>query len=339
MSRILVISALLLCWCSALLMADEVYMVNGDRITGKVKTMQGGKLTIESDLAGTLTVDIAKVATIQTTEAVEVHLQDGTAFNKPLIKSDSGKFSFQGDQTLKAQEFNIASIDSINPPVPQWHGDISGALVRTHGNTSIYNTSASINLIKRTDRDRTLISTDYFYSKQKDPDTGDDEVTQDEWKMRGKYDYFFSKKLFGYLEGRYERDRIAELQRRVIVGGGVGYQWIESADLNFWTGAGIASRYEAYYNETPSDSQLSAQVGYHLDKKLSKPLMFIHDLTYYPGLEKFSDYFLTTSAEFRAQLTSLIFTNFRAVLDYDATPAIGKGHTDVKYILGVGMKF
>jgi len=335
----IIFSVFCLCWCSAVLIADEVYMVNGDRITGKVKNVQDGKLTIESDLAGTLTIDISKVATIQTASAIEVHLKDGTSFNKPVNKSETGRFAVQGDATLKTQDFNVASIVSINPAKPQWHGDLSGAIVRTHGNTSIYNASGSINLLKREENDRTLLSIDYFYTKQKNPDTGEKEVTQDQWKMRGKYDYFFNKKLFGFLEARYERDRIALLQRRVIIGGGIGYQWVESADLNFWTGAGIASRYEAYYNATPSDSQVSAQVGYHLDKRLAKPLTFIHDLTYYPGLETFSDYFLTTSAEFRYKLTELIFTNFRAILDYDASPAIGRGNTDVKYILGAGMKF
>jgi hypothetical protein len=46
--------------------------------------------------------------------------------------------------------------------------------------------------------------------------------------MRGKYDYFFTKKAFGFIDARYEKDRIAELERRVVVGVGGGYQWVES---------------------------------------------------------------------------------------------------------------
>jgi putative salt-induced outer membrane protein YdiY len=327
---------------SAPLVADEVYLTNGDRITGKVNTLADGKLTVESDLAGKLTIDINNVATFKTNEPIEIQLKDGTAFKKQISKAETGRFAVGGDQTLKAQDFNVAAIVAINPPVkeePKWHGDISGALVSTHGNTNINTQSLSIHLNKRTENDRSLLSTDYLYGKQKNSTTGEKEVTQDEWKMRGKYDYFFSKKAFGFLEGRYERDRIAELQRRVVVGAGAGYQWVESEPFNFSTEAGIASRYETYYNETPSSSQLSAQVGYHLDKKLNKTLTFINDLTYYPAFEKFSDYYLTTTAELRAKVTELIFTNFKVVFDYDATPAEGKGNTDVKYIFGVGVTF
>jgi putative salt-induced outer membrane protein YdiY len=342
MQRMIIVAIICLTWMSVPLVADEVYLTNGDRITGKVKTFADGKLTIESDLAGTITVGLSNIATLKTSQPVEVHLSDGTSFKKQISRAETGRFAVEGDQTLKAQDFNVAAIVAINPPVkeePKWHGDISGALISTHGNTNINTQSLSINLNKRTEKDRSLLSTDYLYGKQRNSTTGEKEVTQDEWKMRGKYDYFFTKKAYGFLEGRYERDRIAELQRRVVVGAGAGYQWVESEPFNFSTEAGIASRYETYYNETPSSSQLSLQVGYHLDKKLNKTLTFINDLTYYPAFEQFSDYYLTTTAELRAKVTELIFANFKVVFDYDATPAEGKGNTDVKYIFGVGVTF
>ncbi len=342
MQRTILVAIVCIGCLSAPLVADEVYLVNGDRITGKVTTLAEGKLTIESDLAGKLTIDINNVATFKTSEPVEIQLKDGTAFKKQISKAETGRFAVEGDQTLKAQDFSIAAVVAINPPVkeePKWHGSISGALVSTHGNTNINTQSLSVDLTKRTENDRSLLSTAYLYGKQKNTTTGEKEVTQDEWKMRGKYDYFFTKKAFWFLEGRYERDRVAELQRRVVVGAGAGYQWVESEPFNFSTEIGLASRYETYYNQTDSSSQLSVQAGYHLDKKLNKTLTFINDLTYYPAFEKFSDYYLTTTAELRAKVTELIFTNFKVVFDFDSTPAEDKGKTDVKYILGVGVSF
>jgi hypothetical protein len=84
---------------------------------------------------------------------------------------------------------------------------------------------------------------------------------------------------------------------------------------------------------------MSVQLGYHLDKELTKVLTFINDLTYYPSLGNASDYFLTTTGELRAKITEKFFTNFKVEFDFDSTPAEGKGKTDVKYILGVGMNF
>jgi putative salt-induced outer membrane protein YdiY len=328
--------------CTAQLIADEVYLVNGDRITGKVTTLADNKLTVESDMAGKLVIDLNNVTTFNTNAPVEIQLKDGTSFKKQISKAETGRFAIENDQTLKSQDFNVASIVVINPPPkeePKWHGDISGALISTHGNSKNLAESFSAALTRRSAIDRTLLSFDYYYQKQEDKDTGESEKTQDQWKARGKYDYFFGKKLYGFIDTRYERDAIAELQRRVLIGAGAGYQWVESEPFNFSTDAGIATRYESYYNDTDSSSQMTAQFGYHLDKKLAKNLTFINDLTYYPAFEKFSDYYLTTTAELRAQVTEVIFTNFKVVFDYDATPAEGQGNTDVKYILGVGVKF
>ncbi len=342
MHRLVLIMVVCVSFVVGSAVADEVYLVNGDRISGNIKHLVNGKLTLESELAGTVTIDLANIKTIRSDSPIVVNLNDGTSFNQKIVESDPGKIGIAGDQKLKAQSFNVADINSINPPpkpVPAWHGDISGAIVSTHGNTAIDTQNFSANLSKRTENDRTTLSASYIRGEQKDPTTGEQEITQDEWKMRGKYDYFFTKKAFGFLDGRYERDRIAELDRRVVIGGGLGYQWVESEPFNFSTEAGVASVYEKYNTQTDSTSQLSGQVGYHLDKKLNDTFTFINDLTYYPGFEKFSDYLLTTTAEIRAKMTEQFFTNFKVVFDYDATPAEGAGKTDVKYIFGIGVNF
>jgi hypothetical protein len=34
-----------------------------------------------------------------------------------------------------------------------------------------------------------------------------------------------------------------------------------------------------------------------------------------------------------------MFASFKTIFNFDATPAAGRGSTDVKYVLGVGMTF
>ena len=52
--------------------ADEVLFLNGDRLTGKILSATGGKLTIKTDGAGDVTVDMSKVKTFSTDEPVRV---------------------------------------------------------------------------------------------------------------------------------------------------------------------------------------------------------------------------------------------------------------------------
>jgi hypothetical protein len=70
-----------------------------------------------------------------------------------------------------------------------------------------------------------------------------------------------------------------------------------------------------------------------------KNTKFLHDLTYFPAFEDFSDFFLTSTAEVRTNLTKTMFANFKVIFNYDATPALDREKTDVKYLLGVGMNF
>jgi putative salt-induced outer membrane protein YdiY len=322
--------------------ADELVLKNGDRLTGKIVHLVDGKLLFKSDVAGEVTVSLSNIQTFSSDEPITVNLKDGTGFKQKVLSAEAGRFAVGGTEDLKAQQFGVADIVSINPPpkpIPKWTGDVSVGITSTHGNTKTEMISANANATKRTEKDRTTASADYAKGEQEDPDTGETVTIENWWRAKGKYDYFFSKKGYGYLDVRYEKDAVAALDRRMIVGVGGGYQWIESDDMNFSTELGLASLYEKFDNQTDSNSELSLQAGYNFDKKLRKNIKFTHDLTYYPAIDKFSDYYLTTTAGIRADFTEKIFMTLKAIFNYDATPALGRGSTDTKYFLGLGYRF
>lgn len=148
---------------------------------------------------------------------------------------------------------------------------------------------------------------------------------------------FSLKRRTAMLTVVMKKMRLRIYDRRIILGAGGGYQWIESDNMNFSSELGLAYVNEKY--DTEKDDSLSAQVGYHFDKKLRDNITFINNLTYYPSLEKVSDYYMTTTAEIRANFTSSFFANFKTIFNYDSTPAEGKHNTDVKYFLGLGYSF
>ena len=322
--------------------ADEVYLKNGDLLSGKIVRLTNGKLILKSDAAGEVTVKQADIQSFSSSTPVEVHLKDGAVLNQNVQVAEPGQFAIETGTTLRAQTFQLTDLVSINPPAkpkPKWAGSVSAGFTATSGNTSTQAINASVSMARRSEKDRTTASADYAKGKQDDPDTGEEKTTEDWWRGKAQYDYFFSKKFFGFVNGSYEKDSIAELDRRVVVGGGAGYQWIESERTNFSTSLGLASLYEKFDNATDSNSELSAQAGYNFDHQLNKSVKFLHNLTYYPALDKVSDYYLTTTAELRASLTETMFANFKTIFNYDATPAIGRSSTDVKYIFGIGMTF
>ena len=307
--------------------ADEIYLTNGDRLTGKIDNLVDGKLTLESELVGTVTIDISNVRTITSDKPLEINLKDGSVLHERITSSGP---------------VDLSVVDTINPPPkpkPKWHGEISAGYNSSHGNTNTDNINVSAVLKKRTEKHRIKFMGDYAKSREKDETTGKRKAIEDWWKVSGDYDYFLTKKIFAFAEASYETDDIANLDRRVILGGGLGYQWVESEQMNFSTRAGLANLYEKFENQGKGSSELSAHLGYDFDKQIRDNIKFIHSLKYYPSVDKLSDYLLNTSAEIKADLTENTFTSFKVLFDYDSTPAASSGNTDVKYIWSIGASF
>jgi len=342
MHRTIILIILCVLAGSTIVFADEVYLKNGDRLSGKIVRMTDGKLVLQSKVAGELTVSLADVKTFSSEEPVEVHLKDGTVLQQPVAAAEPNGFALKTAAPLQPQKFSLAQIASINPPPapkPKWTGSISGSVGVTTGNTEAKSISGSVSLARRSEQDRTTADADVAQVSQTNRDTDQGETTENWWRLRGQYDYFFTKKLFGFFNGRYEKDEIARLERRVVVGGGAGYQWIETPITTFSTDLGVASVFEKYKFQGDTNNQLSLQAGYVFSHQLAKNTKFLHDLTYYPSFEDFSDFFLTSTAEVRSNLTKTMFANFKVIFNYDATPALGRGSTDTKYLLGIGMNF
>ncbi len=330
------------CLCmTAAAYADQVVFQNGDRLTGKIEGAADGKLTIQSQVAGKVTISLADVQTFSTDEAIDMHFKDGTVVQRKVQQADPNRIAIEGGLTVQPQALRIADIATINPPakpIPKWTGQVSAGLNITSGNTHVQNRSLSVNAVRRSENDRITLNMDYANSKQ--TIAGTKTTTEDWWRSRAQYDYYMSKKLYVYGDGRYEKDAIAKLDRRVLIGAGLGYQWIENDRTQFRTALGGASRYEAYtVPGTESTSATTVQVGYNLRHKLTSTMDFLNDTTYYPDITQFSDYYLTSTAEVRAHFTKQMFGNFKVIFNYDKTPAPGQGDTDIKYLLGIGLTF
>ena len=69
---------------------DVIVMTNGDRITGEVKTLVNGVLTVNLDYVdGSLSIDWLKVARVESTHLFLVQLENGDVYSARLVSSDT----------------------------------------------------------------------------------------------------------------------------------------------------------------------------------------------------------------------------------------------------------
>lgn len=337
-------AALLAAVCSAsVAYAGEVVFKNGDRLTGEVTQLGGGKLKIKSAIAGEIMVNLADVATFSTDAPVEIKLKDGSVLNQPVVKSETpGTIATtQSASGVAPSQLTLDQVATINEPkVPatRWTGNIRAGALVTRGNSDTDAVNVAGEAVRRSVDDRFSLTGQYLYGRQRDDDTGEKSTSTDNWTFQGKYDYFVSKKLYVYGVAKFERDRIADLSLRAQPGVGVGYQWIESAKSNFSTEVGLGFTYEDYKNQD-SNSYINARVAYHYDRVLRENVKFVHNVEYLPSLEDVGKFNINADAGIRVALTEKFFTEFKVEWKYNSEPAEDASDSDLRYILSVGWEF
>jgi putative salt-induced outer membrane protein YdiY len=319
--------------------ADEILFKNGDRITGKVLSVEGGKMTIDSKIGGEIHVDMNDVKTFTTDAPIEIRTKDGqrltaktTAGAEGTVKVERPTAGGGGTQTVPVSNMKYVNFNEA------WTGDLVVGALFARGNTFADQANVAFDLGRRTEQDRWTFTGGYNFGRQRDPVTGDKTTTTDNWFGTAKYDYFFNEKLYAFGTFRYEHDRIADLEHRITPGVGLGYQWVETPALSFNTEAGISYVIEQYGNDT-SNEFIAARLAYHFKKSFNDSVNFFHNLEYYPSLEALEDYLVIADAGLRVTLTSRMFAEYKLELRYDAMPAEGASRTDLRHIVGVGWKF
>ena len=338
MARLTVSSVLMLgltlTWIDAAA-GDEVLFLNGDRLSGKVVSAADGKLKIKTEGAGEVTIDLAKVKTFSTDAAVRVGVGDAP----PVASSVRAGTDRQVQTGEPPHPLAIADIKTINVPPPAWTGSIAVDGLLTTGNSETAQFGARASLSKRWPSDRLNFAAEYSFGRQRDPDTRDTSTTVDYAMGLGKYDHFFTKKLYGYLGTKAERDGVAELELRLTPGTGLGYQWFERPTFNLSTEAGLVWVYENY-KRTGTREFFGPRFAYAVDWTPVQPLTLYHKLEYIPSFEDLrGDYLLNIDAGARVALWKGFFAELRYEFRYDSTPAPGRDRSDARYIFGGGWSF
>ncbi len=342
-TRIYCISLILACAICAISFADTIQTKDGSVIVGEVIHLDQGKVTIKTQFAGELTIPWDQVASIETEQTKPIHLSDGSVIVGTVSKTDTDALEVKRETSQTVFSVNAADIAAIDPPPPpapptptpiQWHGSIVGSLSITEGNTDTKGAGVSADLNRRRDDDRITLKGGYYYTEN------DSDATRDDQFLSGKYDYFFTKKLFGYLNSRLDRDEIKDLRLRSTGGLGLGYQWIETEIYNFFGEGGLSYVNEDFKLDVDDETYAAGRAAYHFDWWLIKDLLqFNHNTEFLLGFEDTEDWLAISDGSLMWKWTDRWSFNAGVRFEYDNTPATGRKSADWKYNVGVGYSF
>lgn len=334
LSRILAVGAAL---TSLALAQDRISLDNGDVLTGKIKTMAGGKVTIESAVLGDVVVDLADIANMVTEAQVELQTVSGETFKRRIAGIENASFRLDGDVPAMPLE----SLDMINPPppkAPKWTGSVSINGLWVDGNTRRRQIGAAGEAARKTEADRITVDANWDYAE--------DKPTGMAWNLTArragaglKYDYFIDDRWYALATTRVLGDTFADIDLRFTAGVGVGYTVIDNDTTSFTTEVGLSYFDETYRSTAPSQDYIAARVAYKLTHDISSTTKLKHGVEAFPSLEDSDDVYLQMKTELMTNLTSSMIASLGWVMDYDNTPSPGLKRDDHRVMLSVGWTF
>ena len=333
-----VIAVLFMLLIAENVMADEIWLKNGDRITGTVKKMENKVLIFKTPYAGEMPIQWDEITAVTTDSPIEMVLDDDTSFLGRMVPAPEGQIELQlVDETVERLAVDLGEVKAINPTPPERGLEIKarlniGVKVET-GNTDKeeYDVDGRVSL--RSEKNRFIFYGEYELDK------ADGDKTKEQSKVFGKYDRFLTQKFYIFGSTFFETDVKQDLDFRLVPSAGPGYQFYETELTNLWVELGPSYVIEKY--DESDDEEYMAGVSrinfnHYFFKKI---LQFFHFDQVVLSFEDTSDIVILSRTGIRMPLYKYFNLTAQWNWDWDNDPAPGDDRSDHEYILSLGFQY
>jgi putative salt-induced outer membrane protein YdiY len=309
--------------------ADEIVMKNGDKITGKIVDLAGGKLKVETAHSGVVTLEWKEVASLTSDAPIRVKLANGERLEGKVVVKD-GKIRVESEGAPR--EVPPDQLKGFNEPPVEWHGGFNLAARSSDGNTHTTSGLLTLDAMRESEQDRMSLKAVFKYGKTKDV------ITERNGYGIGKYEYFISDRMYAFGALELLTDRFKDLRYRTTVSAGLGYIFIKEAPTDLWADIGPAYIHNDFI-DGEDESHAAARIGAHFRQVLPLSLELVDDFWITPNLEEGDDWQARNDLSVTAGLGVGWSFKTGVITDYDNDPPDGVRKHDNTYYVGLGYRF
>lgn len=320
-------AALLLCALAASGRADELLLVNGDKLQGRLAREEAGEWIWLSPLLGEVRIPASAVLELRPEAPPAEKLRD-----EPKIVSDVSTLTT--NRLISADVITAIESQKVADPFPKRltlsniNIDFTGK--DSAGNDDETRLTFDLNSQFRLRRHRHFVLAEYDVEEQNEVQTTDDR------NLGYKYNYFLGGPWLAYLSALNEVDQLSDLQRRLTASGGPGYEFYDTPVLRWATETGLAFNRENFVQD---DDRRFWGWHYGMDWRwlmISTGLELFHNHALMQSFDQGSDWELDTETGLRFHLIGRLTAVIKLKYDYDHLPAKDKDRMDRTWLFGAG---
>lgn len=327
-----------LCLVSTFVLADQVTLKNGDRLTGTITTADDKSLNLKTDYAGDLIIKWDAVQSISSDQPLYVTPKTGVTVVGPVSTSD-GKLQVAtkdaGAVAVAKDDVKTLRSESEQRAYGAWGGFLDSGLSLSRGNADTTNFTIGATATRMTDKDKASAFINSIYSSG--TTNGVTLTTASAIHAGLRFDYNLSDKTFAFAFTDFDHDRFQQLDLRNVIGGGLGYHMVKSDITNFDIFAGGSFNQEYFTTLTRRSGE--ALVGESFDHKLSSAFSVKQRLEFYPDLSSMGDYRVVFDTAAITKLSKFLSWQVDASDRYITNPVNGLKGNDLLFTTGVRVAF
>jgi putative salt-induced outer membrane protein len=348
-----VVLPLLFLWCSPLL-ADQIVLKNGDRLTGAIEKSDDKNLIIKTEFAGEVMVQWPAIQEVKSEQPLHVGLKDGKTVVGPVATADgkievatknSGNVEAPKDAVVVMRnDAEQLSWEKQQHPglLEGWNGGINVGYGLTAGNSEAKNLALAFAGTRTGSHDKLSLYAGSVYSTN-DLATAATRVTANANKGGARYDRDITPRLFAFVNTDFFTDALQDLNLRSVVGGGLGFHAIKNPNTTLDFLGGINYTRENYTQLAPLPrlihSFAAAQIGDEFMHKLAKSTLITQRAYFFPDLSSGSDYRATFDLGTVTKISKVIGWQNTFGDVYVTNPPTGKKKNDVVFTTGLNVTF
>lgn len=337
---------------SPVVRADQVALTNGDRITGKILSIDKKTLVIKTKLMGEVKIDRSGVASIVTEEPLNVTLDSGkrlvgtitagpesVTIKKPDnteigVKPASVK-AIRNDQEQAAWEREQKRL--TNPGwLDFWAGNFDFGLATARGNARTTTLSTGARAERVTGFDKLSFRFSQIYSTQSTTEPFG--VTANRANGTARYERNLNRKMYGFGFGDLTSDEFQDLDLRSVLGGGFGLHVYKTDAGHFDLSAGGSwsrEKFSTPLTRTAGEVVLREESSH----KLTRLLQVRQSLSLYPNMSDTGQYRMDFNGGLAYRIASFLSLNLDLTDHYLSNPVANKKKNDLLLTTGVSFTF